>query len=216
MTAIGEHGARRRDRALRTAGRVLAAAAVLLVAVVGSGAPADAAAAAWSPVVTASPSSGAASSAGPVRAIAADAGEDAPGYPWAWPVGGQRVVIAPFRAPAHDYGPGHRGMDVAAEPVSEVGAPADGVVAFRGTVVHRPLITIDHGHGYVTTLEPVNSDLSPGDAVSTGDRVGVLAGGGHAPRGTLHIGVRVDDVYVNPRGLFGRPPRAVLLPCCES
>ncbi|MFC7790443.1 murein hydrolase activator EnvC family protein [Microbacterium sp. MAHUQ-60] len=140
----------------------------------------------------------------------------APGYPWRWPVDGRHVIIVPFRAPAHDYGPGHRGMDAAAEPGADVHAPAGGVIAFRGTVVDRPLITIDHGGGYVTTLEPVASDLSPGDAVTAGALVGVVAGGGHAPIGTLHVGVRVDDVYVNPRGLFGRPPRAILLPCCES
>lgn len=143
-------------------------------------------------------------------------GDDAPSYPWEWPTDGQRVVIVAFRAPAHDYGPGHRGMDAAAEPGSPVHAPAAGVVAFRGTVVDRPLITIDHGGGYVTTLEPVASVLSPGDAVTAGEAVGTLAAGGHAPRGTLHVGVRVDGVYVNPRGLFGRPPRAVLLPCCQG
>lgn len=149
-----------------------------------------------------------------IRAGEATRGDAAPGYPWLWPTDGQQLVIAPFRAPAHDYGPGHRGMDVAAEPGSQVQSPADGVIAFRGTVVDRPLITIDHGRGYVTTLEPVASDLSPGDVVTAGDVLGVLAQGGHAPRGTLHVGVRVDDVYVNPRGLFGRPPRAILLPCC--
>ena len=154
----------------------------------------------------------------PGYAAPADSGPDdaAPGHPWLWPTDGARLVIAPFRAPAHDYGPGHRGMDVAAEPGSPVRAPAAGVIAFRGTVVDRPLITIDHGGGYVTTLEPVASELSPGDAVAAGEPLGTVAAGGHAPRGTLHVGVRVDDVYVNPRGLFGRPPRAILLPCCAS
>lgn len=152
----------------------------------------------------------------PVLAAGATSDDSAPGYPWLWPLEGQRLVIVAFRAPAHDYGPGHRGMDVAAEPGAQVLSPADGVVAFRGTVVDRPLITVDHGRGYVTTLEPVASDLSPGDTVTAGDVLGTLADGGHAPRGTLHVGVRVDDLYVNPRGLFGRPPRAILLPCCAS
>ncbi len=147
------------------------------------------------------------------RAAATAVAPDAPGYPWHWPVAGRRAVILPFRAPAHEYGPGHRGMDIAAE--GEVLAPADGVVAFRGTVVDRPLITIDHGGGYVTTLEPVTSELRPGDAVAAGESVGALAVGGHAARGTLHVGVRVDGRYVNPRGLFGDIPRAVLLPCCD-
>lgn len=143
------------------------------------------------------------------------AAEDAPGVPWTWPVAGDRTVVAPFRAPAHDYGPGHRGMDVAAPPGSEVRAPAAGVVAFRGVVVDRPLLTIDHGGGYVTTFEPVESSLSPGDTVEAGQLIGTVVVGGHAARGTLHVGVRSDDVYVNPRPFFGAVPRAVLLPCCE-
>ncbi|WP_309064421.1 murein hydrolase activator EnvC family protein [Microbacterium sp.] len=140
----------------------------------------------------------------------------APGFPWTWPVGGPRTVISPFRAPAHDYGPGHRGMDVAASAGATVRAPADGIVAFRGVVVDRPLITIEHGRGYVTTLEPVSSELSPGEAVAAGEEVGRVATGGHAAAGTLHVGVRIDGDYVNPRGLFGDIPRAVLLPCCAG
>lgn len=134
---------------------------------------------------------------------------------WLWPVAGARSVIEPFRAPAHDYGPGHRGMDIAAEGEAVVRAPAAGVVAFRGTVVDRPLITIDHGSGLVSTFEPVTSDLAPGDIVAAGDPIGTMSTGGHAARGTVHVGVRLDDRYINPLPLFGAPPRAVLLPCCE-
>lgn len=144
-----------------------------------------------------------------------DVGE-APGYPWQWPTPGPRTVIAPFRAPVHDYGPGHRGMDIVAQAGAEVRAPAAGVVAFRGVVADRPLLTIDHGDGYVSTLEPVESGLSPGDAVSAGAGVGIVAAGGHTSQGALHVGVRVDKRYVNPRGLFGLMPRAVLLPCCAG
>lgn len=140
---------------------------------------------------------------------------DAPGYPWSWPVVGPRRVVAPFRAPAHDYGPGHRGMDIAAEVGGEVRAPVDGVVAFRGTVVDRPLLTLDHGGGYVTTWEPLESALMPGDIVTAGTAIGAVTQGGHSVRGSLHVGVRIDGDYANPRPLFGDVPRAVLLPCCE-
>lgn len=140
---------------------------------------------------------------------------EAPGYPWQWPVHSTRLVVVPFRAPAHAYGPGHRGMDIAAQTAATVHAPTAGVVAFRGTVVDRPLITIDHGDGYVSTLEPVASELTPGDVVSANDPVGTVATGGYATPGTLYIGVRIDGRYVNPRGLFGQIPRAVLLPCCS-
>lgn len=138
------------------------------------------------------------------------------GYPWRWPVAGARSVIEPFRAPAHDYGSGHRGMDVAADAGTTVIAPADGIVAFRGTVVDRPLITIDHRDGHVSTWEPVSTTLAPGDAVRAGETIGVVATGGHAVRGTLHVGVRRDGRYIIPMPLFGDVPRAVLLPCCEG
>lgn len=134
---------------------------------------------------------------------------------WRWPVDGARSVVEPFRAPAHEYGPGHRGMDVAAAAGAVVIAPAPGVVAFRGAVVDRPLITIDHGGGRVSTWEPVSSTLSPGDSVDAGDPMGTVAAGGHAAGGTLHVGVRLDGHYINPLPLFGKVPRAVLLPCCE-
>lgn len=159
----------------------------------------------------------AAGASGSTRLTGAESAADAaPGYPWTWPVEGAHTVTQAFRAPAHEYGPGHRGMDVAAAPKGVVHAPAAGVVAFRGDVAGRPLITIDHGGGYVTTLEPIASTLTPGTVVAAGDDVGTTAAGGHAARGTLHVGVRVDGRYVNPRGLFGGMPRAILLPCCAG
>lgn len=188
----------RRHRIIRAT-----AAGVLLLAMALNGASAAVAGAADSPV------------AGAVRAVAEQPGSDAPGYPWAWPVDGPRRVVTPFRAPAHEYGPGHRGMDIAAAPGTKVRAPAGGVVAFRGTVVDRPLLTIDHGGGYVTTWEPLTSSLEAGAVVDAGEVIGTVAAGGHAVRGTMHVGVRMDDAYVNPRPLFGEVPRAVLLPCCE-
>lgn len=133
---------------------------------------------------------------------------------WDWPLAGQRTVVAPYRAPAHEYGPGHRGADLAASPGVEVLAPADGVVAFSGTVVDRPLLTIEHADGLVTTFEPVRSALTPGEAVSAGQEVGLVDVGGHTSPGALHIGVRRDGDYVNPMLLFGEVPRAILLPCC--
>ncbi len=133
---------------------------------------------------------------------------------WRWPLLGTRAVVEPFRAPAHEYGAGHRGVDL----VSSVGAiavaPADGVIAFRGTVVDRPLLTITHADGLVTTFEPLRSTLDPGDAVSAGQEIGTVDVGGHTPAGALHIGVRRDGAYINPLLLFGDIPRSILLPCC--
>lgn len=130
---------------------------------------------------------------------------------WAWPVDPPRVVRA-YAAPAHAYGPGHRGIDLAASAL--VRAPADGVVAFSGRVVDRGVVTIDHGDGLVTTLEPVEDAPPVGSVVARGDAVGVVRGGGHTAEGAVHFGVRRHGEYINPALLLGGVPRAVLLPCC--
>ena len=75
-------------------------------------------------------------------------------------------------------------------------------------------MTIDHGDGLVTTLEPVSSTVAIGDAVAAGDVVGVTDAGGHTPPGAVHFGVRRNGAYINPMLLLGEVPRAVLLPCC--
>lgn len=147
------------------------------------------------------------------RASAADLGG------WVWPVAGPFRIAEPFVAPAHDYAPGHRGIDL--EPMDDQGgfvavvrAPATGIVAFSGDVAGRGILTIDHGDGLVTTLEPIESELVAGSAVARGDDVGVVAVGGHSTPGTVHFGVRLDGRYINPMLLLGGVPRAVLVPCC--
>lgn len=134
---------------------------------------------------------------------------------WSWPFDGARSVAAAYRAPAHEYGAGHRGIDIVPSPDGMVRAPASGTVAFRGTVVDRPLLTIAHPGGYVSTFEPVTSALTPGEVVTVGDEIGTVASGGHTPSGDMHLGVRLDGDYIDPMILFGGAPRAVLLPCCE-
>ncbi|WP_144877538.1 M23 family metallopeptidase [Microbacterium sp. 1.5R] len=144
----------------------------------------------------------------------------APGVPeapvWEWPLDGHRTVAEPYRAPAHQYGAGHRGVDLRAAAGAVVRAPADGAVAFRGVVVDRGVLTIEHAHGLVSSYEPISSDLAPGTLVRAGDVVGTLDRGGHALVDTLHLGVRWEGEYINPMLLFGPVPRAVLLPCCDA
>lgn len=133
---------------------------------------------------------------------------------WTWPVAAPFRLDRAFVAPAHKYGPGHRGIDLEPRGGTDALAPAGGVVAFSGAVAGRGILTIDHGDGLVTTLEPVESDLAAGSPVQRGDVVGSLAVGGHSAPGRLHFGVRLHGEYVNPLLLLGGVPRAVLLPCC--
>lgn len=123
-------------------------------------------------------------------------------------------MTAPFRAPAHAYGAGHRGVDLHAQPGQSVTSPADGTVLFVGWVVDRNVVTIDHGDGYVSTLEPVDTEFSPGTKVARGEHVGVVSAQGHVAGGDVHWGVRLDGVYVDPAALVEGRERAVLLPCC--
>lgn len=138
---------------------------------------------------------------------------------WVWPVASFRVSN-PFIAPPGPYAAGHRGVDLEAVDGASIGAtsvlsPATGIVAFSGQVAGRGVITIDHGGGLVTTLEPVQSDLRAGESVARGEVVATLSLGGHTAPGAMHFGVRRNGEYINPLLLYDGVPRAVLLPCCE-
>jgi murein DD-endopeptidase MepM/ murein hydrolase activator NlpD len=159
------------------------------------------------------PAAGEVAASGPAAPVAAADG-DRRSSGWVWPAAGFRVA-RPFVAPAHDYAPGHRGIDLDLLGASAVRSPARGVVAFVGSVAGRGILTIDHGAGLVTTLEPVLSDLRPGTRVARGEPVATLGRGGHTGAGLLHFGVRLNGDYINPLVLLGGVPRAVLLPCCD-
>ena len=185
------------------------------------GRPHRAAAAAATSVLVVAASLG---SAGRVAALATPAAKpgvvisstapDLASLGWVWPAPRFRLA-RPFVAPAHEYGPGHRGIDLDLLGGSVVQAPADGVAAFAGKVAGRGIVTIDHGNGLVTTLEPVDPAVEAGAPVRRGEEVATLAVGGHAAAGALHFGVRLNGAYVNPMLLLGGVPRAVLLPCCD-
>lgn len=105
------------------------------------------------------------------------------------------AVLAGFDAPTR-YGPGHRGVDLAAAPGSPVRAAAAGRVTFAGRVVGSTWVTVDHGD-VRTTVGPLGSM-----AVQRGAWVGrgaVLGTSGHAHgRAALHWSARTGDTYVDP------------------
>jgi murein DD-endopeptidase MepM/ murein hydrolase activator NlpD len=132
---------------------------------------------------------------------------------WAWPIAPPHTVTRPFEAPTTAYGPGHRGIDIAAEPGAEVRAPADGTVSFAGVVVDRPVVSIRHADGLVSSVEPVVPCVSAGDTVVAGQVVGAVAGEPrHEPAGGLHLGARLHGEYVDPALLLAALRHAVLLP----
>ncbi|MBZ4486141.1 M23 family metallopeptidase [Microbacterium sp. cx-55] len=179
------------------------ALAVILAAAVAAAVGAPAAAS-----VTDPSSAGSSASAPPVWSVPEDTATVAE---WVWPAPG--IVSRAYQQPADAYAAGHRGIDILVGTTS-IRAPGAGTVVFAGMVVDRPLLTIDHGGGLVSTLEPVTTELTAGASVAQGEVVGDLASGGHARPGELHLGARQDGEYVNPLLLLGDVPRAVLLPCC--
>lgn len=135
----------------------------------------------------------------------------ATGGAWSWPLP-THALAAPYAAPPTRYAAGHRGIDLGSVAGVAVTAPDDGVVRFAGVVVDRPVLTLDHGDGVLSSFEPVLSDLPVGATVGRGAVVGVVAAGGHCDASCLHVGVRRDGEYVSPMLYFGRLPPAVLLP----
>lgn len=124
------------------------------------------------------------------------------------------IVARPFDAPAEPWAPGHRGVDLATGPARPVRAPGAGLVTFSGTVVDRGVVTITHGDGLRSSLEPVVPAVRAGQRVLPGQVVGAVASTpGHcAPSTCLHWGLRRGETYLDPmRWVLDRGP-VVLLP----
>lgn len=133
-----------------------------------------------------------------------------PAAVWVWPTTGEHRVIRDFDAPLTPWGPGHRGIDLAAS--SEViVAPVSGTVSFSDWVVDRGVLTIRTHEGLLVSMEPLASELSAGSQVSAGDAIGTLEPG-HCEELCLHIGVRHNERYRSPARELGLLERAVLLP----
>jgi len=131
---------------------------------------------------------------------------------WTWPVGPPRHLLRPFEAPASRYAAGHRGIDLVAAEGDSVRSPADGVVTFVGTVVDRPIVSIQHGNDLLTSFEPVTATVNEGDRVRAGQVIGSVATGAHCTARCVHFGVRRHGQYISPVLFLGGLSRAILLP----
>ncbi|MFI6349853.1 M23 family metallopeptidase [Streptomyces sp. NPDC050560] len=127
----------------------------------------------------------------------------------AWPVDQLPQVLRGWEPPATPYGPGHRGVDVAAGVGEPVRAVAAGTVSFAGRVAGRGVVAIEldgtGGPPLRTTYEPVLPTVRKGDRVRPGQQVGLLERGRHrcsAP--CLHWGLRRGKAYLDPMSLL--PP----------
>lgn len=116
-------------------------------------------------------------------------------------------VIDPFRPPATPWGPGNRGLDLAARPGEAVRAAAGGTVTFAGQVGGVLYVVVLHPDGVRTTYGRLATvTVGAGETVRSGDTVGTAAG-------PVHFGARLGDRYLDPALLLG-PHRivAVLVP----
>ncbi|WEV41363.1 M23 family metallopeptidase [Bifidobacterium sp. ESL0682] len=118
-----------------------------------------------------------------------------------WPVM-PHVVTRQFKAPAQVWGPGHRGVDVAAVEGTQLLAPADGFISFAGSVAGKSVVSIRH-KSLTLTLEPAQTLLPMGTPVKKGLPIGTVTGvSDHCTGICVHWGVRkAKHEYRDPQKL---------------
>jgi murein DD-endopeptidase MepM/ murein hydrolase activator NlpD len=155
------------------------------------------------------------------NAVARDAVPEMPGQVpvaqagrLAWPLSPRPQVTRYFEAPESPYGPGHRGVDLAAAPGQEVLAADVGVVVFAGQVAGHGVVSLDHDGGLRTTYQPVTPAVTTGEQVYRGQPLGTVTPGhpGCSVAACLHWGARRGTEYVDPLALTGTPGRVRLKP----
>ncbi|MFI1757628.1 murein hydrolase activator EnvC family protein [Streptomyces sp. NPDC020571] len=125
-----------------------------------------------------------------------------------WPVGTRPPVLRGWEPPATPYGPGHRGVDLAADGGAPVRAVAAGRVSFAGPVAGRGAVSVElTGTGEPplrTTYAPVEAAVRKGDEVAAGQLLGTVEPTGPHCTACLHWGLLRGEVYLNPLSLL--PP----------
>ncbi|MET9774954.1 M23 family metallopeptidase [Streptomyces sp. NPDC006367] len=125
-----------------------------------------------------------------------------------WPVGSRPAVLRGWEPPASPYGPGHRGVDLAAPAGTPVRAVAAGRVSFAGRVAGRGVVSLElSGTGEPplrTTYEPVTASVEKGEEIAAGEVLGTVGASGSHCTGCLHWGLLRGDVYLDPLSLL--PP----------
>lgn len=146
---------------------------------------------------------------------------DPPPVPPLWmPVAG--AVVRGFDTRAGPFGPGHRGIDIAASVGELVRSPTAGRVVFAGRVAGTNWVSLLVAPGVLVTLGPLLDAATTADRVRLRTPVGRV-GPGHAPPpvgragsgregATLHLSVRVGGVYVDPLAYLVDRPRPRLAP----
>lgn len=130
---------------------------------------------------------------------------------WLWPLeplpDGKAApqAMRPFDPPDRPWLSGHRGIDLAAEQASNIRAPADGILAFAGSVAGKDVVSIRHGN-LISTYEPAQSFLPTGTRLQAGAVWGKVEGASdHCAQECLHWGLKDDQGhYLDPGAKVGR------------
>ncbi|HZV27736.1 MAG TPA: M23 family metallopeptidase [Acidothermaceae bacterium] len=123
------------------------------------------------------------------------------------------VVLHSFARPMTLWGPGNRGVDLAARRGQPVYAVAAGEVAYAGLLAGRGVVSIQHTR-LRTTYEPVDAAVARGQFVGAGQLIGwvsAIADNCGPPGSCLHWGAISAAGYVDPLTLLA-PARPRLLP----
>ncbi|MFI8105054.1 murein hydrolase activator EnvC family protein [Streptomyces sp. NPDC086023] len=139
-----------------------------------------------------------------------------PGAPAVRPLPAPLRLLRGWLPPPTPYAAGHRGVDLAAAPGTEVRAVAAGRVHHAGPVAGRGVLSLTvAGTPLRTTYEPVRPLVAEGEAVARGQVVAVTTAGGHCGEPCLHWGLLSGEAYLDPLSLLPRAaPR--LLPLSGS
>ena len=114
-------------------------------------------------------------------------------------------LAKPVAAPVGDgYGPRgnlmHEGLDLPAAAGARVGAAGPGSVQSAGWAgAYGQLVVVRHGSGVTTYYAHLSRiTVSAGEAVSTGERIGLVGSTGRSTGPHLHFEVRLRGAAVNP------------------